>query len=49
MISILNWERKSKANIERGGWRKDILSASNILKMYTQGSKMEDGVGAGYT
>lgn len=44
MIPLFNWERRSKVNVERGGWRKGMVPARNI---YTDELKLEDGVGAG--
>nr|AMS38355.1 hypothetical protein [Bactrocera tryoni] len=47
MIPLFNWERRFKVNIEKDGWRKGMLATRNTLNIYTDGSKMDDGVGAG--
>uniref|UniRef100_A0A034VQV0 Uncharacterized protein n=1 Tax=Bactrocera dorsalis TaxID=27457 RepID=A0A034VQV0_BACDO len=46
MNQVFNWERRFKVNVEKDGWCKRMLATHNTINIYTNGSKMDDGVGA---
>uniref|UniRef100_A0A0A1XKT2 Putative 115 kDa protein in type-1 retrotransposable element R1DM n=1 Tax=Zeugodacus cucurbitae TaxID=28588 RepID=A0A0A1XKT2_ZEUCU len=47
LTPLMNWERIFRVNLEKDGWREGMITSRSTLNIYTDGSKMEDGVGAG--
>ena len=43
-ISVFNWERRFRVSLKSDRGRKDMVAVRHAIKIYTDGSKMEDGV-----